>query len=377
MKILIASDSFKDCLTAHEVGESLKKGLQRASQRNNVRILPMADGGEGTVQALVDATNGEIVSCEANDALMRPIKSFYGILGDKETAVIEMAAASGIEHLKVYERNAWLTSTKGTGQLILNALNRGCKRIIIGIGGSATNDGGVGMAAELGVKFLDAKGNAIAEGGGALSDIVSIDISEIDRRVNEAEFIVACDVENPLTGKDGASAIYGPQKGADEEMVAKLDSNLKHYAKKVKEFTGHDVEFISGSGAAGGLGAGLMAFCNGQLRKGIDIVAQECNLKYNCEWADIVITGEGKIDGQTKFGKTPQGVANMAKSVNVPVVAVAGTLGEGYEELYNTGFNAIFSIVDAPMNLSEALLNAPKLLENAGLAIGNFLQIKK
>lgn len=375
MNILISTDSFKDCLVAQEVGACLQRGLEASSKMFNTRIVPMADGGEGTVQALVDATGGNVVVCRAKDALMREIDCFYGILGDCSTAVIEMAAASGIEHLSACERNALVTSTYGTGQLILNALDKGCKRIIIGIGGSATNDGGAGMATALGVRFLNSEGQKIQEGGGALSAIDSIDVTALDERINDVEFVVACDVANPLTGVHGASVVYGPQKGADEGAVAKLDASLMHYAHKLKEFLGVDVELVPGAGAAGGLGAGLMAFCKGSLQNGFDIVARELNLLDNCLWADVVITGEGKIDAQTKFGKTPQGVAKLAKSVDVPVIAVAGTLGDGYKELYKTGFDAIFSIIDGPMELSDALRNAPKLLENTGLIIGNMLAI--
>lgn len=375
MKILIATDSFKDCLTAKRVGENIKKGIALSSNSFNVKILPMADGGEGTVQSLVDATNGELVTCKVNDALNRKIDSFYGILGDKHTAIIEMAAASGIEQIKPEERNPWNTSTYGTGELIIHALNRKCERIIIGIGGSATNDGGVGMAQALGVRFLDKSGTPINSGGGALSEIEKIDITGMDKRIKDLELIVACDVTNPLTGNEGASFVYGPQKGADSVIVAKLDANLKHYAAKIKETFGTDVETVPGAGAAGGLGAGLMIFCNGRLEKGVDIVSRESGLLDKCKWADVVITGEGKIDSQTRYGKTPQGVADAAKKAGKPLIAVAGTLGEGYVDLYDSGFDIILSIVDGPMELSAALDKAPQLLRNAGLTIGNLLSI--
>lgn len=376
MKILIAPDSFKDCLSAIKVGEYLKKGISKASPAYEIRIVPMADGGEGTVDSLIDATNGKKISCMVKDPLLRKTEACYGISGDKVTAIIEMASASGIELLNSEQRNPWITTTFGTGELIKDALDKGCRRFICGIGGSATNDGGVGMAMALGVKFLDSDGNEIGFGGGELSNIEKIDLSAIDSRIAESEFIIACDVNNPLTGKQGASYIYGPQKGADEAMVEKLDNNLKHLAGKIKEYLKIDLENVPGSGAAGGLGGGFLAFLNGKLQKGVEIVTEETKLEEHCRWADFVITGEGKIDGQTKFGKTPQGVANMAAQYNVPVIGVAGTLGKGYQELFHSGFDVVLSIVDKPMNLIDALKGAPELLENTGYTIGKMLILK-
>ncbi len=376
MNILIAPDSFKDCLSARDVSKFIKKGILKSSDDFNVKIVPMADGGEGTVESLVDATGGTYFTIPVLDALKRERTARYGILGDGRTAVIEMAQASGIEHLKREERNPMITTTFGTGQLILDALNNNCRRIIIGIGGSATNDGGAGMAQALGVSFKSIEKTDISAGGGSLDAIEEIDVSNLDSRIYDSEIIVACDVTNPLTGADGASAVYGPQKGATPEMVEELDKNLTHFANKIKEKLGKEIDNIPGAGAAGGLGAGLMAFCNGKLQVGFEIVANETMLSQYCHWADVVITGEGKIDFQTKFGKTPQGVANAAKNFNKPVIAVAGTLGDDYNSLYNSGFDAIFSIVDSPMSLDEALVNAPQLLENIGETIGKFLKIK-
>lgn len=373
MKILIAPDSFKDCLSAKNVAEHIKTGLLNASLGYDIRIVPMADGGEGTVESLIDATDGKLVVCKVQDPLDREIEATYGITGDGDTAIIEMAAASGIELLSTNERNPWFTSTFGTGQLIVNALNNGCRRFICGIGGSATNDGGVGMAMALGIKFLDENGKEINKGGRELSRIKKIDVTNLDPRILESEFIIACDVNNPLTGNNGASVVYGPQKGADEEMVQKLDKGLKNLAERVSLDLYKDIEDIPGAGAAGGLGAGFVAFLNGTLKKGVDIVIEETQLEEHCRWADFVITGEGKIDYQTKFGKTPQGVARMAKQFNGSVIAVAGTLGENYQELYKTGFDVILSIVDKPMELEEALKNAPELLENSGYTIGKML----
>lgn len=373
MKILIAPDSFKDCLSAKQVGEHLKSGIIKASAGYEVRIAPMADGGEGTVDALVAATEGQHIKCTVKDPLLRDIEATYGISGDGKTAIIEMASASGIERLTQQERNPWLTTTYGTGQLILDALNKGCRRFICGIGGSATNDGGVGMAIALGVNFTDSNGNKIGFGGGEVSKIQLIDVSDIDPRIEESEFIIACDVNNPLTGPEGASAVYGPQKGADEDMVKKLDSGLANLSDKISQHLNLNVNEVPGSGAAGGLGAGFLAFTQGKLKKGIEIVVEETNLEEHCRWADFVITGEGKIDFQTKFGKTPQGVASVAKQYNVPVIAVAGTLGEKYQELYKSGFDVILSIVDKPMPLKDALNGAPELLENSGYTIGKML----
>ena len=363
MNILIAPDSFKDSLSAKKVAEAIGQGIRLESPEAEIKILPMADGGEGTVEALADASQGKIIKVSVEDALRRPINAKLGLSGNGETAIIEMAAASGIEHLQSGECNPWKTTTFGTGQLIKHALDQECRKVIIGIGGSATNDGGVGMAMALGIKFTDDSGNEKGIGGGELSEISSIDISGLDNRVSSTEFIVACDVTNPLTGPEGASYVYGPQKGADSKMVKRLDDNLRHFALLLKDKLNKDVEHVPGAGAAGGLGAGLMAFLDARLMKGFEIIREETRLDVAIRWADLVITGEGKIDVQTQFGKTPMGVAGVAKKYNKPVIAFAGTLGEGYEELYPLGFDAIFSIIDKPMELKEALINAPFLLE--------------
>ncbi len=362
MRILIAPDSFKDSLSALEVAESVKKGILLEIPDAEIRLLPMADGGEGTVSSLVDATKGRIVEKEVTDPLGRRVKSSFGILGDGETAVIEMASASGIELLKETERDPWITSTYGTGELIVESLGRGCKKIIIGVGGSATNDGGVGMAKALGIRFLDKDGNETGNGGGDLGDIAEIDISGIDKRIHTTHILVACDVNNLLTGPDGASYIYAPQKGADSEMVKKLDENLAYLGWLIKEKLNIDIRDRPGSGAAGGLAGGLMAFAGAKLKPGFQIVREIANLDEHVKWADLVITGEGKIDDQTQYGKTPMGVAGVAKLYRKPVIALAGTLGEGYEELYHLGFDAILSILDKPISLREALIIAPELL---------------
>jgi glycerate kinase len=365
MKIIIAPDSYKGSLSAFEVAKSIQRGILNVDESIETVIVPMADGGEGTVQSLIDASGGKIIELTVHDPLFREIKSFYGIMGDGVTAVIEMAAASGLPLLTVNERNPLITTTYGTGELINDALNKGCLNFIIGLGGSATNDGGCGMAQALGVWFFDNNGNEVGMGGGELSKINSIDISGIDQRIRNAEFLAACDVDNPLCGEIGASVVYGPQKGAGKDEVITLNKGLDHFAQIVKQQLGLDIKEIPGAGAAGGLGAGVMVFLNASLKRGIDIVSEVTNLSEKMENADLVITGEGRIDFQTAFGKTPFGVARVAKQKGIPVVAIAGSLGENYQSLYNKGFDGIFSIIDKPMSLENAIGNAPDLIENA------------
>lgn len=374
MNILIAPDSFKDSLPARRVAEALRSGLQTVMPGAGFRLIPMADGGEGTVEAIVDATGGLMLEHKVKDPLGRDHMARFGIHGDGKTAVIEMAGASGLELLSEKERNPWLTTTYGTGELIRAAIDHGCKRIIIGIGGSATNDAGAGMAMALGVQFLDKSGNSIGFGGGALQQLHRIDMSGADKRLGDVQVLVASDVNNPLTGPQGASQVYGPQKGADKDMVEKLDSNLRHFARVVEENLGKRIEELRGAGAAGGLGGGLIAFTNAELRPGFDIVSEATGLEEAVKQSDLVITGEGKIDFQTWFGKTPMGVATLAKKHGKPVIAVAGTLGDQYETLYDKGFDAIFSIIDKPAGLDYALHNAERLLENTGRSIGGILR---
>lgn len=365
MKIIIAPDSFKGSLSALEAAMSIQRGIKNIDVGIETVIVPMADGGEGTVQSLIDASGGRIVELTVRDPLFREIKSFYGIMGDGVTAVIEMAAASGLPLLLPEERNPLLTTTYGTGELIKDALNRGCRNFVIGLGGSATNDGGCGMAQALGVKFFDKGGKEIGFGGGELSGINSIDFSGMDSRLKNATFLAACDVDNPLCGEKGASAVYGPQKGASEDDVKLLDKGLEHFAQMVKKQLRLNIKDVAGAGAAGGLGAGVMIFLNARLERGINIVIQTTQLAEKMIGADLVITGEGRIDYQTAFGKTPFGVAQVAKAQNIPIIALAGSLGEGYQSLYSKGFNGIFSIIDNPMSLHDAIDNASLLLENA------------
>ncbi|RPI44776.1 MAG: glycerate kinase, partial [Bacteroidetes bacterium] len=307
--------------------------------------------------------------------LMRPTSSFYGISGDGRTAVIEMAAASGIEKLKGGERNPWITSTFGTGELILDALQKGCSRILIGIGGSATNDGGMGMARALGVKFLDEHGKPVGEGGGALGSVRRIETGGLDERIGRTGIRVACDVTNPLTGPRGASAVYGPQKGADPEMVKRLDAGLGHLAGVIESHLGIAVDGIPGAGAAGGLGAGLIAFLRAELVKGFDLVAGMVGLEERIREADLVITGEGKLDGQTIFGKTPCGVALLAMKHHKPVIAVAGTVSAGIGELTSCGIRVVMPITDGPMSLEESVRRTSELLEDTGRRIAGLIRI--
>jgi glycerate kinase len=375
MNILIAPDSFKDCLSSKNVAQNIEKGIRRIMPGANIKILPMADGGEGTVEALVAATGGKIIKADVYDPLMRKIKSFFGILGDKKTAVIEMATASGIELLKKNERNPWITTTYGTGELIRHALDKRCEKIVIGIGGSATNDAGVGMTQALGAKFLDLQGKQIGYGGGMLNKISEIDLTSLDSRIKGSQILVACDVDNPLYGPEGAAFVYSSQKGADTQMVKKLDENLRHFADKIKEVLDIDIQNVKGSGAAGGLGAGLKVFLNAQLKPGFEIIKNIVKLEKEIARADIIITGEGKIDYQTQFGKTPFGVAQVAAKLSKPVIAIAGALGERAEELYAKGFDYIVPIADKPMDIEYAIKNAGILIQNAAERTFRLIQL--
>ncbi|MGH4137821.1 glycerate kinase [Clostridium sp.] len=374
MKIVIAPDSFKGSLSALEVCEGIEKGIRKVLGVAEIVKVPMADGGEGTVQSLVDATGGKLIKVKVKDPLMRTVEAFYGILGDGTTAVIEMAAASGITLLSKEERNPMKTTTYGTGEIIVHALDMGCRNFIIGIGGSATNDGGAGMLSALGVKLLDVNGKDIGCGGGSLDKLKTIDLSHLDSRIELCNIVAACDVDNPLCGERGASNIFGPQKGADEDMIITLDNNLSHYADMVEKYLGISIKEYPGAGAAGGLGGGLLAFLNAKLKRGIDIVIETTKLEDSIKDADLVFTGEGMIDYQTAFGKTPFGVAKVAKKYNIPVIAIAGGIGKGTETLYEQGFTSIFSIVDKPMQLEEAIENCGILLENASERIMRILK---
>ena len=375
MKFVLAPDSFKESLTAKEVADAMEVGIKKIFKDAECVKVPMADGGEGTVQSLVDATDGKIYEVVVTGPLGNKVNAKYGILGDGQTAVIEMAEASGIHYVKKEDRNPLITTTFGTGELIKSALDKGVKKIIIGIGGSATNDGGAGMLQALGAKLLDKDNKEIPFGGGGLSELVKINLDDFDKRIKEVEIEVACDVSNTLTGKEGASAVFGPQKGATEEIIKILDENLHHYADIVNKTIGKDMENQKGSGAAGGLGFALLAFCDGKLNRGIDIVIKYADLSEKMKGASYVITGEGSIDSQTKFGKTPFGVSQVAKQYDIPVIGIAGNVGEGIDELYDLGFDSILSIMPGVMTLDKALGNAKENIENTLENVARLLSI--
>ncbi|WP_046212884.1 glycerate kinase family protein [Paenibacillus wulumuqiensis] len=356
---VLAPDSFKESMTAKEVCIAMEKGLRSVYPSARYIHVPMADGGEGTVQSLIDASGGQIHQLEVTGPLGQPVTAAYGILGDGVTAAIEMASASGIQLVRREERNPLLTTTYGTGELIRACLDQGIRKIIIGIGGSATNDGGAGMAQALGARLLDESGTELPRGGGALSCLAMIDTTHMDARLQEVELIVACDVTNPLCGQQGASAVFGPQKGATPEMVVQLDGALSHYADIIQSQLGRAARDIPGAGAAGGLGAGLLTFTRATLRRGIEIVIEYTGLRDKLAEADIVFTGEGGMDFQTKFGKTPHGVAVAAKAAGKPVIAVTGHMGEGIETLYDEGIDAIFGIIPRTAGLDELLAQGP------------------
>ena len=373
---VLAPDSFKESMTAKEVCNAMEKGLRKVFPAANFVHVPMADGGEGTTQSLIDATEGSLYALSVTGPLGETVEASYGIMGNGEIAVIEMASASGIQFVNRDTKNPLVTTTYGTGELIRACLDKGIKKIILGIGGSATNDGGAGMAEALGVRFYDEAGNMLPRGGGALGRLHHIDMSGLDGRLAQVDIQVACDVINPLCGEQGASAIFGPQKGATPEMVAQLDNNLAHYAAVIRNQLGKEIADVPGAGAAGGLGAGLMAFTRCTLRKGIDIVVEFSGLRDKLVGADFCFTGEGRIDYQTKFGKTPYGVARTAKAQGVPVIAVSGCVGEGVEALYDEGIDTIFGIIpradnieallkDGPINMERACENIARLLKKA------------
>lgn len=363
MRIIIAPDSYKGSQSAIDVANAMEKGVKQVFPEAQVYKVPIADGGEGTVEALVMATNGAMIHETVTGPLGHPIKSYWGILGDGETAVIEMAAASGLPLVPPSARDPRATTTYGTGELIKAALDRGLRKIIIGIGGSATNDGGMGVAQALGIKFLDKSGMELAFGGGALINLDRIDLSALDARLNETVLMVACDVDNPLCGEKGATAVYGPQKGATPELIGELDSNLRHFAEIASAATGKDVANCPGAGAAGGLGAGLLFFTNAQLRPGVEIILETTGFDKLVEDAQLVITGEGRTDFQTAFGKAPVGVAKVAQKYNVPTVCVSGGLGQGYEDVLQQGIAAVTSVAPGPISLNDCMNNAAEFIE--------------
>ncbi|MBI2965933.1 MAG: glycerate kinase [Chloroflexi bacterium] len=365
MKIVIAPQGFKGSLTALEVARAMEAGVLRASTEVQTVLVPVADGGDGTLQALVDSSGGRILSSRVTDPLGRPIDAQWGSMGDGQTAVIEMARSSGLALLKSAERDPLRTTTYGVGELFKAALDTGHLKFIVGIGGSATNDGGAGFAQALGFRLLDERGKELPRGGAALANLARIDTSKADERLNRVRVTVACDVNNPLCGPTGASAIFGPQKGATPELVRQLDAALAHFAEVVAHDLGKNVKDRPGAGAAGGLGAGLMAFVNAELRAGVDIVLEAVGLDAKMHGAALVITGEGQIDKSTIFNKAPVGVALLAKRRGIPVIAIAGSLGEGYEQTRPLGIDAAFSLVSGPMSLDDAIGGSGPLIARA------------
>lgn len=373
MKVVIAPDSYKGCLSALEVAKAMERGVLSVFPSAEVRKIPIADGGEGTVAALVTATNGQLRQTEVTDPLGNKIIAHWGVLGDGRTAVIEMAAASGLPLVPKEKRDPRVTTTYGTGELIKAALADGLAKIIIGIGGSATNDGGTGMARALGVRFLDAAGQEVAAGGGSLAEICQIDTTGLDPRLKNTEIVVACDVDNPLCGTRGASAVFGPQKGATPEMVQQLDAGLAKYASCARQATGRDVAEKAGAGAAGGLGAGLMFFTPAQLKPGVEIVLDAVGFSDIVRDADFVITGEGRTDFQTAFGKAPVGVAKVAKTHGAPVFCISGGLGEGADDVLAQGIDAVMSICDRPLSLEECMAAGAQLIEPAAARLSRIV----
>lgn len=373
MKIVIAPDSFKDSLSAEKVADAIAAGLADVMPHAQLIKCPMADGGEGTVEAIVAAGNGQLRRNHVQGPLGAPVEAHWGWLPDSHTAIIEMAEASGLQLLKPEQRNACITSTFGTGELIKAALDAGARRVILAIGGSATNDAGAGALQALGLGLFDAQGNHLPRGGLALAHVARIELSGLDPRLAEVRFEIAADVNNPLCGEHGASAIFGPQKGASAEQVRLLDQALGHFADHCANVLPKDVRHEPGSGAAGGLGFAAKAFFGAQFRAGVEVVAELVGLAEAVKGADLVITGEGRFDAQTLRGKTPFGVASIARAEGVPVVVLAGTLGEGYQALYEHGINAAFAIASGPMTLQDACARAAPLLTDRARDIARLL----
>ena len=358
MNIVIAPDSYKESLTALEVCDAIEAGFSQVLPNADYRKLPMADGGEGTVQSLVDASGGTIRHVQVTGPLGDQVEAFFGLMGDGKTAVIEMAAASGLHLVPPASRNPLQTTSYGTGELIRIAMDEGVNHLIIGIGGSATNDGGIGMAQALGARFLDKTSREIGYGGGALAHLERIELGDLDPRLASVSIEVACDVDNPLCGPTGASAVFGPQKGATEAMVAQLDANLSRYASLIETQLGKPVLTVPGAGAAGGMGAALLGLLQAQLRPGIEIVMDAVDLNGAVKDADLVITGEGRIDSQTIFGKTPHGVARTARAHGKAVIAIAGCMSNDYAVVHEHGIDAVFAVVPRSVSLEEALRDA-------------------
>ena len=361
MKVVIAPQAFKGSISALEVASAMAEGVRRVFPDSEIDLVPVADGGDGTLETLVEATAGEVHTASVTGPLGAPVEAAWGALGDGHTAVVEMARTSGLALVPLDERNPLQATTYGLGEIISHALDAGFRSFIAGIGGSATNDAGAGMAQALGVRLLDAQGSNLPPGGAALAQLDRIDMSGLDPRVRESTFSVACDVSNPLTGPEGASAVYGPQKGATPDMVTHLDAALSHLAGVVHRDLGKSIDEVAGAGAAGGLGGGMIAFLGGELRAGVDIVLDAVDLRSHLEGANLVITGEGQLDFQTVYNKAPVGVARLAKEKGTPVVAISGSLGSGFTDVHKHGIDAALAITPSPMTLEESSARAREL----------------
>ena len=361
-KVVIAPQGFKESLSGMQIAEAMSLGVQRVWPDAETVLIPVADGGDGTLQALVDSSGGEVRTANVEDAIGRPITAEWGALGDATTAVIEVASAVGLARLSPDERDVRNASTFGIGQLFTQALDAGFSNFIIGVGGSATNDGGAGMIQAMGGNLADKNGEELPRGGIALSSLASIDISSMDPRMLHADIVVACDVNNPLCGPRGASAIFGPQKGATFQDVQELDAALANYSEVIAKDLNTDVAEIPGAGASGGLGAGLMGFFGARLRLGADIVVEAVSLEEHLIDADLVIVGEGQFDRSTVFNKSPVAVAQRAKKHGTPVIGIAGSLGAGFREVHQHGIDAVFSLVNRPMSLKAAMEDTKRLV---------------
>jgi glycerate 2-kinase len=375
MRIIVAPDSFKGSVSALGVAEAMERGIHAVFSEAEVIKVPIADGGEGTVEALVAATAGCLMHTMVRGPLGEPVRAHWGVSGDGTTAFLEMAAASGLPLVPKEKRDPRITSTFGTGELMKAALDAGLRKLVVGIGGSATNDGGTGMARALGIRFLDAAGRDLPEGGAALVRLARIDLSGLDSRLAQASILVACDVDNPLCGPRGASAVYGPQKGATPEMVAELDAALGVFATAAAAATGRDVALSPGAGAAGGLGAGLLFFTSASLRPGVSIVLETTGFEALMRGTDLVLTGEGRTDFQTAMGKAPVGVAAVARRHGVPVICLSGGLGDGADDVLAHGIDALASTVPQPMSLEACMGQGAALVEAAAARVCRLLKV--